>query len=118
MRFKLDENLPTRAAALLRDAGHDAVTVLDQKMGGAADPDLATVCQQEGRALVTLDTDFADIRTYPPARHTGLLVLRLRRQDKLHVLDTLRRILPLLDDEPLDGHLWIVDEQRVRIRSA
>ena len=37
MKFNLDENLPIEAALLLREAGHDAVTVLDQYMGGYAD---------------------------------------------------------------------------------
>lgn len=32
LKFKVDENLPVEAAALLRDAGHDAVTVDDQGM--------------------------------------------------------------------------------------
>ena len=115
MRVKLDENLPVEAAELLREAGHDAVTVLEQGMGGEPDPNVAAVCQRERRALVTLDTDFADIRTYPPAEHPGLIVLRLRQQDKPHVLDVLRRTLPLMDTEPLDGHLWTVGEERVRV---
>lgn len=34
MRFKLDENLGRRAAEFLRSAGHDAVTVRDEKLGG------------------------------------------------------------------------------------
>ena len=35
MKFKIDENLPTEAADLLRSAGHDAVTVGEQRLGGA-----------------------------------------------------------------------------------
>ncbi|WP_420454204.1 DUF5615 family PIN-like protein [Rubrivirga sp.] len=116
MRFKLDENLPAEAADVLREGGHDAATVLEQEMGGEPDPTVAVACQREGRALVTLDTDFADIRTYPPAEHPGLLVLRLRQQDKPHVLAVLRRVLPLFDVEPLTGRLWIVGEERVRVR--
>ena len=90
--------------------------VLEQTMGGEPDPIVAAVCQREGRVLVTLDTDFADIRTYPPAERPGLLVLRLRRQDKPHVLSVLGRVLPLLKTDPLSGRLRIVDEERVRVR--
>jgi len=36
MRFKADENLPAEVAALLRDSGHDAVSVLDQHLGGGS----------------------------------------------------------------------------------
>ena len=116
MTFKLDENLPAGAAVLLHAAGHDAATVLDQEMGGASDPDIAAVCREEGRALVTLYTDFADIRAYPPSEHAGIVVLRLRRQETASVLDVLRRAVLLLEREPIHGRLWIMDEERVRIR--
>ena len=38
MKFKRDENLPGEGVQILRAAGHDAVTVLDQRMGGKPDP--------------------------------------------------------------------------------
>ena len=57
MKFKTDENLPTEAADLLRSAGHDAVTVGEQRLGGAVDSTVGSVCQREGRVLVTLDLD-------------------------------------------------------------
>ena len=62
MRFKVDENLPVEVAALLRAAGHEADTVTEEGVGGSQDPDLATLIQREGRALITLDLGFADIR--------------------------------------------------------
>jgi predicted nuclease of predicted toxin-antitoxin system len=116
MKFKIDENLPLEAAESLRQAGYDAVTVLEQRLGAATDSDVASICQQEARALITLDVDFADIRVYPPERFHGLVVFRLRRQDKRRVLSVLERLIPLLPSEPLLGHLWIVEEERVRIR--
>ncbi len=117
MKFKLDENLPDELAAIFREAGHDASTVLDQEMGGKPDLDVAAVCQQETRTLVTLDTDFADIRAYPPEDCAGLLVFRLQRQDKFHVLDVARRLVSALEQETLHGRLWIVEENRIRVRT-
>jgi len=116
MRFNVDENLPIEVAEALRQAGHDAATVLEQRYGGSADARLATPCQRESRVLVTLDMDFADIRNYPPAEFPGLIVLRLRQQDKPYVLGVLRRLVQLIRRESLKGHLWIVEESRVRIR--
>jgi predicted nuclease of predicted toxin-antitoxin system len=55
VRFKLDENLSRRAADLICAAGHDAVTVANQGLRGAADETLFEVCRRESRALVTLD---------------------------------------------------------------
>ena len=61
MNFKLDENLSRSVAALFRSAGHDAVTVREQELCGAADEDVFAVAAAEGRALVTLDHDFAQV---------------------------------------------------------
>lgn len=96
MKFKLDENLPIEAAEALRQAGHEAVTIGEQGLGSGSDSAVAQVCQQEGRALVTLDLDFADIRVYPPQDYPGLVVLRLRRQDKPYVLQIMTRVIQML----------------------
>jgi predicted nuclease of predicted toxin-antitoxin system len=115
MKFKTDENLPTETADLLRSAGHDAVTVGEQRLSGAVDDTVAVICQREQRTLVTLDLDFADIRTYPPDRYPGFVVLRLTRQDKASVLRAVGRTIPLLAKNQVTGRLWIVEEHRVRI---
>jgi predicted nuclease of predicted toxin-antitoxin system len=116
MRFKVDENLPIEVAEMLRQVGHDAATVLEQHLGGSHDAQLATLRQLEGRILVTLDMDFSDIRNYPPAEFPGLVVLRLRQQDKPYVLDVFMRLVQVLHQEPIEGQLWIVEEDRIRIR--
>jgi len=72
VRLKLDENLPIQLRLLIEESGHDALTVLDQEIGGAKDAELASLCIAEERVLITLDTDFADIRMYPPGNHPGI----------------------------------------------
>jgi hypothetical protein len=54
MKFKVDENLPIEVVRMLEDNGHDALTVLDQNLGGALDSRIAQVCKEEKRALITL----------------------------------------------------------------
>ena len=102
--------------ALLRADGHDAHSVLDEELRGAADPSIAKVCQDEQRTLITLDLDFAHIRNYPPQDYPGIIVLRLARQDRDTVLAIIPRILTLLQTEPIAKRLWIVDDNRTRIR--
>ena len=116
MKFKLDENLPLELVDLLKAEGHNAASVLGEELGGATDSTLAEHCRTEERALLTLDVGFADIRSYPPERYSGFIVLRLRRHDKPYVLDVIRQLLPRFATEPLSSHLWIVEEGRVRIR--
>jgi predicted nuclease of predicted toxin-antitoxin system len=112
----VDENLPIEMAQKLRSAGYDAMTVLEQRMGGWPDTNLYRVCQEEERVLVTLDLDFSDIRSYPPGKSAGIIVLRFARQDKPYVLAQFDRVIPLLMTEAIAGRLWIVDERQVRIR--
>ena len=97
MRFKPDENFPVEVADLFRAAGHDAATALDRNLKGTRDSALAPVCRREGRAFVTLDTDFADIRAYPPDAYPVLLVLRpsARSRDRILIPGTrLVNVLP------------------------
>jgi predicted nuclease of predicted toxin-antitoxin system len=93
MRFKTDENLPVEVAQLISSHGHDAKTVEEQGLGGTADTEIAAVCNSENRILVTLDTDFSDIRQYPPGSHPGIIIFRISRQDKTSVLSVARRLL-------------------------
>jgi predicted nuclease of predicted toxin-antitoxin system len=116
MDFKIDENLPVELAVMLTQAGHDVLTVRDQHLHGRPDGEVVQVCQQEHRALVTCDRDFANTCAYPPEQYAGLLVLRLTRQDKPHVMRVFEGVTPLLRQRPVHGHLWIVEETRIRIR--
>ena len=116
--FKIDENLPIEIRELLRRHGFDALTVLDQKLGGRPDTEIAAVCISEGRALLTFDLDFADTTRYPPARHAGIIVLRLTRQDKAYVIAAVTALIPhLVGEAALHGRLWIVEETRIRVRA-
>ena len=49
MKFKIDENLPTEYAPILREAGFEADTVSDEKLSGAGDSALSERCRAEDR---------------------------------------------------------------------
>ena len=115
MRFKLDENLPNEMAELFAEAGHDAATVLGQRMSGTEDSDLAAICLGEGRTLMTLDLDFTDVRAYPPPHYPGIVVFRLRRQSRDYLLQIGAGLLLELTSS-LRGQLWIVEDSRIRTR--
>jgi predicted nuclease of predicted toxin-antitoxin system len=116
VRFKIDENLPEELSQLFRKAGWDSLSVVDQQLSGAQDPRLAEVCRAEQRILVTFDRGFSNIRAYPPTDNPGMIVFRLKSQDKISVLAVAERLVGALKDRKLNNELWIVHEDRIRIR--
>jgi predicted nuclease of predicted toxin-antitoxin system len=117
LSFKLDENVPIEAAEQIRSFGHDCHTVYDESLAGTSDPTIALACARERRTLITLDLDFADVRTYPPGSHSGIIVLRPRSPDRDSCFRLIARLLPIVTSEPVGGNLWIVDDDRVRMRA-
>lgn len=115
MRLKLDENLGTRGAALLRERAHEVATVADEDLCAASDTTLIEVCRVEQRCLVTLDLDFANPLRFRPGRYASVVVLRLAGRATAAALDEAMTTLSaaLQGDSPL-GRLWIVEAGRVR----
>lgn len=114
MRVKLDENVPHGAVAVFVDGGHEVHTISD--VVGHSDADVWSACVAERRMLVTFDLGFGDIRAYPPASHSGVVVLRLADQRPDVVADVLRRFLADYDLDTLSGHLIVVTDSLVRLR--
>ena len=87
-----------------------------QELPSATDRELLVRCTTEGRALVTLDLDFANPLVYPPTKHAGVAVLRLPRQATSADLDrAVATLAEALRSQSLVGQLWIVETARVRV---
>jgi len=117
MRFKLDENLNVQAAEILRDAGHEADTVVEEGLGGESDPSVLTACKRDGRCLVTLDMDFADPFAYPPQDCQGIIVLRHPRLRQAAVLELVRQVVCEVQTHSPVGELWIAEPGRIRVHT-
>jgi len=116
LKIKLDENLGNAVLRLFQQAGHDTSTVASENLCGVADQDLIQRCKQEARALVTLDTDFANPLRFRPAEYSGIAVLRPSKPISTIQLNELCRTLEeaLVREDPR-GKLWIVERGRIRI---
>jgi predicted nuclease of predicted toxin-antitoxin system len=116
LKLKIDENLPSECADILRAGGFEADTVAEERLTGADDSAIAFRVRSEGRVLVTLDLDFANIQAYPPAEYAGIIIVRSKRQDKHTVLALVHRIVLVLSNRGPAGELWIVEPDRIRFR--
>jgi hypothetical protein len=54
LKFKVDENLPTEYASILRGAVFEADSASDEKLSGASDSVLPERCRTEGGVSMTL----------------------------------------------------------------
>jgi predicted nuclease of predicted toxin-antitoxin system len=116
MRVKLDENITVDARALLAALGHDVDTVADEQLVGHPDPDILAAAVGDDRALVTFDLGFGDPRSYPPGKHRGVILLRLRDQQPRNVVAVLQRLAEHHNLDELAGCVVVVTEKLVRIR--
>ncbi len=119
MKFLIDNNLPPSMTAPFVAAGHDAVHLRDVTSGDSPDEHIALLAQQRGLVIVTRDTDFGDVRRYPPKDHPGLIVLTL---PNTATVTAIRGVLTALLSQPdilanLPGRLAIVEFDRVRLTS-
>jgi len=116
LKLKLDENLGKRLAEMFRAAGHDAATVPEQRMSGAADIEIIARCRDEGRAIVTLDLDFGNPLLFRPSQYSGIAVLRSSQPLSHRGLEDLcRTLIGGMAQEQLAGKLWIVERGRIRV---
>jgi hypothetical protein len=102
---------------LLRQGGHDVMTVREQGLAGSADEIVFQACKAENRTLITLDRDFGQVPRFPPKQTAGIVILEFGGPASLRLLhDRLRDFLMLATTRPVVGELWIVEPGRVRVR--
>jgi len=114
--FKLDENLSRHLKAELNALGFDALTVADEGLLSRPDREIAEAARVEGRVLLSLDLDFADLIKFPPGSHPGIVVFRPAKFGPGAVSQFVREFVGAHNLRELTGCLVIVDPGRVRIR--
>ncbi len=76
MNLLVDANLSPAVAAQLRDAGYDAVHVIDVGLATAIDPDIVDHAEDQGLVIVTVDTDFPMLIALRRASSPSVVLLR------------------------------------------
>ena len=116
MKFKLDENLPVELATDLRGLGHDADTVVDEGLGGAADPAVVDAALAADRILFTLDKGIANLQRYPIHQHAGVVLFRPDTSGRRTVIAFVRERLKKVLERDLAARLTVVGPHRIRFR--
>jgi len=115
IRAKVDEDLPTEVAERLRSAGHDAQTVVEQRLAGAADEALWRSVQHEGRCLLTADKAFGNAQVFPPGTHGGVVLFRLPRESRAGYARLAELLLATFDLDSIGGAIVVITPDAVRV---
>ena len=116
MKLLLDENMSPAHALRMRRAGHDAVAVLDAGLGGADDAVVRQFALEQGRTLVTIDSDFSHIVRFPPENTPGVIWLRPWPPTEKVIENLMDGALRQLAGITITGKLVVVEPGRIRIR--
>jgi len=116
VKLLLDENLSPAHALRLREAGHDAMAVLDTGLGGADDAVVRQFAFEQQRTLVTIDSDFSHIVRFPPENTPGVIWLRPWPPTETMIQTLLDGALRQLAGIAVAGKIVVVEPGRIRIR--
>ena len=116
MKLKLDENISRHLKEILTALRHDVTTAAEEELLGQADTTVAKAAKTEGRVLLTLDLEFADLRKYPPGFHPGIVLFRPKGFGPLAVNRFIEEFFRSADIQSLEGCVVIVEPSQVRVR--
>ena len=115
MKIKLDHNLSRHLRDTLEKFGHDVDTAFDESLAGATDKEVLHEASNQARILFTLDTDFLNLKTYPPGNHGGVVVFRPTRQGALAISRIVEAFVRSADLKKYRRRTALVERTRIRI---
>ena len=117
MKFLVDNAVSPSLARALVDAGHDELHVRDRGLHAAEDDVIFQQAEQEGRVLVSADTDFGTLLAVRRVKLPSVVLFRhgAERRPELQAKLLLTH-LPLLIEDLIEGSLVTIEPTRVRIR--
>jgi predicted nuclease of predicted toxin-antitoxin system len=119
VKLFLDHCVPNRVATMLTAAGHEVIRLRECLPTDSPDSIVLQKADELDAVLVSLNGDFCDITSYPPANYHGIIGLQVRNRPET-VVPIVERLIAYLDQHPdrreMDGKLLLVESHRIRLR--
>jgi len=116
MKLLADLHISPRTVQFLRQRGHDVVRVNEILPATTPDPTIVARAAEDGRTILTQDLDFSALIVLTGKTAPSLISLRLASSRIENVNAVLKRVLPELEAEVLEGIVVTVEDHRVRRR--
>lgn len=119
MRFFADHCISTFVVKTLQDVGHEVLRLKNYISPDSPDSVVIAKAQELNSILISLNGDFADIVTYPPAKYKGIIALQFRNHPEI-IPPLMERLKNYLSANPemshYKGKLFLVEVHRIRVR--
>jgi predicted nuclease of predicted toxin-antitoxin system len=119
LRFLADQCISKNIVQALRNANHEVIRLKDVSAPDSTDAIVIAKAQELNAILLSLNGDFADIVTYPPASYNGIVAIQMRNHAEI-LPQLLARLVHYLKHRPAMDYyrrkLLIVEVNRIRIR--
>lgn len=117
MKLLLDANLSPEVGRRLKEAGHDAIHVVDIGLLTETDPVILQAAAKEERVLITADSDFGALLALGSLASPSVLLLRsadhLRPNEQAELMAA---NLPQIAEDLEKGAIVSLTRDRLRIR--
>lgn len=116
MKFLADMGISPRVVSALRERGHEAVHLQEQRLGTLPDSVILEKARAEGRILLTHDLDFGELLAASGGKLPSVIIFRLNDMRAENVNVHLFGILDKQSEALEKGVICSVTERKVRIR--
>lgn len=116
MKFLIDNNLSPKLSNYLLSLGHDSKHVKELRFESATDSQIFELAYKEKRIIVTADTDFGYILSQWEFEFPSIILFRYYSYDPQKQFNTLKTILPQIEDDILKGSIVVIEPARLRIK--
>jgi len=108
MDILVDENIPLASVEQLQEMGHNVLDIRGTADEGMSDEFLWNKACQEKRLLITTDRGFA---LYRDMKHYGLLIVALRRPNRLKINERVIEAVKLFSPEKWPDLLVVMHDK-------
>jgi predicted nuclease of predicted toxin-antitoxin system len=117
MRFLADAGVAGRVVNWLRERGHDAVHLRDQRLERLPDSEVFAKASAEKRVLLTFDLDFGELVALSASPAASVIMFRLHDTRTPRVIGRLEQVLAQSAAQLERGAIVVVEEARHRVRA-